>query len=84
MSVRFMFVFDILFILFRIAWCPSDGKELTSRFAARAVLLYAVLRNCLCYFLALFPVWCLGKDVESECIDFAVRDFTGGILIDKT
>ena len=29
MFVRFLLVFDLLFILFRIALWPSDGKELS-------------------------------------------------------
>ena len=37
---------DYLFLLFRLAWWTSVGKELTSWLSACAVLLYAVLIVC--------------------------------------
>ena len=38
MVVRFLFVNDLLSILFTIAWWPSAGKELSSWLSALAVL----------------------------------------------
>ena len=43
MFVRFLFVFDLLFNLFRIALWPSVGKELSPRLFTCAVLVSAVL-----------------------------------------
>ena len=44
MFIRFLFVFDLLFNLFRIALWPSAGEELSSWFFACAVfILSAVL-----------------------------------------
>ena len=37
-----MFVSDCLFFLFRVAWWPSSGNELSSWFSICAVLLYTV------------------------------------------
>ena len=57
MSVRFLFVFDLLFNLFRIALWPSVGKE---------------FHLCCFYFSAVlivdipFRLWCLGQDVEFD------------------
>ena len=42
MFVRFMFVFDFVFMLFRITWWPSAGKELSPWLATRLLLFYAV------------------------------------------
>ena len=39
MLVRFLFVFDLLFNSFRIALCPSVGKELSFWFFASAVFI---------------------------------------------
>ena len=42
----FLFVFDFLFVLYRIDWWSSAGKELSSWLSACAVLLSAVLIVC--------------------------------------
>ena len=47
------FLFDFLFILFRIAWWPSAGKVLSA-----------------CAVLFVLSIWCLGQDVEFNCITF--------------
>ena len=54
---------DYLFIMFRITWWTSAGKELTSWLTARDVFSLCRL-DCLCS----FPVWCLEKDEELNCI----------------
>ena len=46
MFVSFLFVFDVLLILFRLAWWPSARKELSSWLFAFAVLFCAVLIIC--------------------------------------
>ena len=46
------------------------GKELTSWLSASVVLLYAVL-----IFLCSFSVWCLGKDVEFDCVGSGLLPF---------
>ena len=61
MFVRFLFVFDLLFNLFRIALWPPVGKELLG---FSVVLFYLSRLNCRCP----FPVWCLGQGVEFDCI----------------
>ena len=38
-----LFVFDFLFVLFRISWWPSAGKDLSSLLSACVAFLYAVL-----------------------------------------
>ena len=58
MFVRFLF--DKLFILFRIAFWPSAGKELSSWFLLVLFLFCAVLIVYTCS----FPVCCLGQDLE--------------------
>ena len=62
MFVRFLFVFDLLFNLFRIALWPSVGKELFHFFFFffffTAVLIVGVP----------FPDRCLWQDVELDCI----------------
>ena len=63
MFVRFLFVFDLWFNLFRIALWPSVGKELSPWFFTCAVFILVRL-NCRCP----LPVWCLGQDVEFDCI----------------
>ena len=47
MFVRILFVFDFLFILFRITWWSSAGKELSSWFSLVLLLLYAVVIVCI-------------------------------------
>ena len=64
MFVRFLFVFDLLLILFTIVLWPSAGKELSRRLFTCVVL---ILNGCDCP----FPVWCLGRDVE---LDLSVPD----------
>ena len=59
MFVRFLFVFDLLLNLFRIALWPSVGKELPPWLFTSAVSF-----NCRCP----FTVLCLGQDVEFDCI----------------
>ena len=44
--MHFHFVFGVLFILFRIAWWPSGGKELSAWLSACAVLHYAIFIVC--------------------------------------
>ena len=66
MFVCFQFVFNKLFILFRIAFWPSVGKELSSWLSAHtdfncAVLLVRIYK-------LLFPVWYLRQIVEFDCI----------------
>ena len=56
------FYFDSLLVLFRTAWWTSAWKELTSWLSACTGLLYAVLMFCS------VPVWCLGKEVDFDCI----------------
>ena len=58
MYVRFLFVFDLVFNLFRIALWPSVGKELSPW----------VLTGAAFIFICPFPFWCLGQDVEFDCI----------------
>ena len=58
-----LFVFDLLLNVFRIALWPSIGKELSLWLVTCAVLSWCRL-NCRCP----FPVWCLGQDVEFDCI----------------
>ena len=54
-------------LLFRIAerivWWTSAGKQFTPWLSASVVLLNEVLIICVP-----FPVWCLGKEVEFDCI----------------
>ena len=58
MLVRFLFVFYLLFNLFKIALWPSVEKELSP-----------VIFTCVVFILVpSFPVWCLGQDVEFDCI----------------
>ena len=47
--ICFLFVFDFVFVcfLFRIAWWPSAGKELSSSLSACAVLLHVILIVCI-------------------------------------
>ena len=63
MFAHFLFVFDLLFNLFRIALWPSVGKELSPWLFACAVFILVRL-NGRCP----FPVWRLGQDVEFDCI----------------
>ena len=62
MSVRFLFVFDLLFNLFRIALWPSVGKELSP----------CAFHLCCFYFSAVLKVDVFfpfgGQDVEFDCI----------------
>ena len=59
MFVRFLFVFD--FNLFRIVLWPSVGKELSPWLFTCPVFVFI---NAI-----LIPFWCLGQDVEFDCID---------------
>ena len=43
MFIRFLFAFDLLFNLFRIAWCSSAWKELSSWFPLVLFLFHAIL-----------------------------------------
>ena len=61
--VHFLLVFEYLLIMFMIAWWTSAGKVLTSWLSACAMFSICCL-DCLCS----FAVWCLGKDVEFDCI----------------
>ena len=63
MFFHFLIVYFISFILFRIAWWPSAGKELSSWISAVAVLISCSLKG-----MCSFPIWCLGQDVEFDCI----------------
>ena len=54
LSVRFWLLF-----IFRIALRPSAGKDMSFWLSVCAVLLYAVL---------IVSCWCLGPDVEFDCI----------------
>ena len=55
MFVSFLFVLDKLFILFRIAFWPSAGKELSSWLSACTVFFFcAVFLSC--------------QDLELDCI----------------
>ena len=63
MFVRFLFVYDLSSILFKIAWWPSAVKELSSWLSALAVLISCRL-NCMCF----FSILCLRQDVEFDCI----------------
>ena len=56
--VRFLLIFDVLIILFVIAWWPSD------LLAFRLCCFTLRLLNCLCS----FPVGFLGQDAELDCI----------------
>ena len=60
MFVPFLFVFDLLFNLFKIALWPSVGTEL-SPFCAVIILVPSYCRGP-------FPVWYLGQNVEFDCI----------------
>ena len=57
--------FDLLFNLFRIALWPSVGKELSPWLFTCAVFILCRLH---CTSNAVFPIWCLGQDVEFDCI----------------
>ena len=59
MFVRFLFVFDLLFILFRIVLWPSVGTDCPSAFHCSN---FKCRLGCAC------PFWCLGRDVELDCI----------------
>ena len=63
MFVRFIFVFDFVFIWFCITWWLSVGRELSSWPSARDVLILFRL-ICICS----FHVRCLGQDVGFDCI----------------
>ena len=54
--IRVLFVFEFLFFLFRIAWWPFAGKELSSSFYACIVLFYAIL-HVIVYVPFPFGVW---------------------------
>ena len=63
-NVRLLYVcLDFAFILFRITWWPSTGKELSPWLFARAIFILCRL-NSKCS----FAVRCLGQDMEFECI----------------
>ena len=57
--VRFLFDYNFLLILFRIAWWPSAGKELSSWLSDLVGLILCPL-NCM----SSFPVGCLGQGVK--------------------
>ena len=59
----YLFVFDLVFIVFRITWWPSPGKELSPWLSACVIFILYRL-NCMCS----FPVRCLGQDVEFDRI----------------
>ena len=63
MFFRFLFVFDLLFDIFRIALWSIVGKELSLWFFACAVFILVPF-NWRC----LFSVWCLGQGVEFDFI----------------
>ena len=66
LSLSVLFVFDVLFILFRITWWPSGGY-LLGKSCPVCYRLYCFTwcrLNCLYS----FPVWCLGQDVAFACI----------------
>ena len=65
MFVRFMFILDFVFILFRIAWWSSAGHELSSWPSALAVFISCRL-SCVCVYS--FAIGCLEQDVEFDCI----------------
>ena len=67
MFVRLLFVFDLLFNLFRIALWPSVGNELS-----------LWLFTCAVFMLVPFPVWCLGQYVEFDCIVFFLKVLNTG------
>ena len=69
MFVRFLFFDDFLSILFRKAWWPPAGKELSTWFSALAVFILC-RPNCMYS----FPI-CLGQDVEFDCIGFLSLPF---------
>ena len=78
MFVRFLCVFDLLFNLFRIALWPIVGKELSPLLFTCAVFISCRL-NCRCP----FPVWCLGQDVEFDCIgSWSLPRVQGGQSLD--
>ena len=58
---RFMFVFDLLFILFRKVLWPSAGKELSSWVSALLFSFYAVL-----IVRVLFTIGVWGQDAEFD------------------
>ena len=60
MFVRFLFDFDLLLILFRIVLWPSVGKDCPISFFHCSN--FKCRLGCAC------PVWCLGWDVELDCI----------------
>ena len=47
------------FILFRIAWWPPAGKELSPWLSACAVLLYAVLTVCFSFPFGVWDIVCI-------------------------
>ena len=65
-TVRLLSVclWQFVHFLFMIAWWPFSGKELSSWLSTLAVYILCRL-NCRCP----FPIWCLGQDVEFDCID---------------
>ena len=58
----FCLPFVFLYILLRIAWWPSAGKELSSCLSALAVFILCCL-DCM----RSFPIWCRGQDMEFDC-----------------
>ena len=73
-----MFIFDCVFILFRISWWQSAGKELSPGFPLVLLLFHAVSFVCIPFPLGVWGrMWnsivsvqerCLGQDVEFDCV----------------
>ena len=62
--VPFLIVFDLLFILLRIALWPSAGKELSPWLFTYVVFIFSAV----VVVTVPFPFWCLGQGAEFDCI----------------
>ena len=72
MFVRFLFVFDLLFNLFRIALWPSVGNELSPKLFTCAIFILvpsAIIVD------VPFPVWCLGSGYRIRLYRFLIIAF---------
>ena len=59
MIVHFLLVFNLLFVLIRIALWSSAGKELFP---------WPFMRDVFIFNIVLSPIWHLGQGVEFDCI----------------
>ena len=75
MFVHYLFVFDFLFVLFRVAVWPSAGKALTSWLSTSVVLLYAVFIICVPFLFGVSGrMWNSMASVPDHCL-FSIYSF---------